>query len=381
VVAGAAEIDAMVWGVLVVLAFLLFDIYFVAVLMALFMIFGLSRAVNRLHKATSAVQHGDFSVRIPVKRRDQVGELQRSFNQMAVNLEELVATAALKESLEKELAIAREVQQTLLPSSLTTTEAVELASYFEPSAAIGGDYFDLLRLDQGRLAVVIADVSGHGLSAGLRMAMLKAALVMLMEQGLEPRAILARLDRMIRSEESTRTGRPMVTATLSLFDPGSGRLEITNAGHPPAYRLYPARASTADAGAEEPASPSSKGSEGAPAADPSGSVSIPATDILEVEEILLPSPPLGALGGDYLSRSMNLEPGELVVWLSDGLIEASDPAGTPFGYDRVVEALRGPRAGAAEVRDRLLAAIAAHCGTQPPDDDRTLVVMRYLPAA
>jgi serine phosphatase RsbU (regulator of sigma subunit) len=358
VVSGAAEVDTAAWGILVAVGFLLFDIYAVAALMALFMIFGLSRAVNRLHRATSAVRQGDFSVRIPVKRRDQVGELQRSFNEMAANLEKLVATAAQKESLEKELAIARELQQNLLPSSLTTTEAVELASYFEPSAAIGGDYFDLLRLEDGRLAVVVADVSGHGLSAGLRMAMLKAALVMLVEQGLAPEQILRRLNTMIRADESVATGRPMVTATISLFDPATGRLELTNAGHPPAYRL------------RRPAGP-----EGGTAVPPY------AGEPLEVEEIVLPSPPLGALGVRYASRALTLEPGELVVWLSDGLIECPDGLGEPFGYERIEVALRGPGRSAAEVRDRLLAQVAAHCGGQPPEDDRTLVVMRYLPAA
>ena len=76
----SAEVDAAVWGALFVFAFLLFDVYLVAALMAVFMIVGLSRAVNRLSRATAAVQRGDFAVRIPVRRRDQVGDLQRSFN-------------------------------------------------------------------------------------------------------------------------------------------------------------------------------------------------------------------------------------------------------------------------------------------------------------
>src|SRR5688572_27613338 len=74
-----------------------------------------------------------------------------------------------------------------------------------------------------------------------------------------------------------------------------------------------------------------------------------------------------------------MEPGDLVVWLSDGLIEAADGDSEPFGYDRVAETLAGGRAGqtATDVRDRLLSAIGTHVGNLPPDDDRTLVVMRY----
>lgn len=340
VVSSSADIDAAAWGILLLVAFLLFDLYAAATLMALFLIYGLSRAVNRLSRATDAVRKGDFTVRIPVRRKDQLGELQRSYNEMAGSLEQLVASEAQKESLEKELQVARELQQSLLPSSLTTTEAVELATFFEPSAAIGGDYFDLLKLDDGRIVVVIADVSGHGLSAGLRMAMLKAALVMLVEQQLPAQEIFSRLNRLVREGQGNVGSRPLVTATLATFDPRCGTLELTNAGHVPTYIL-------------------------------SGG---------KVQEILLPSPPLGMLGDRYAHREVTLKPGDLVVWLSDGLIETADLDGEPFGFDQVERTLAGGGT-ATQVRDRLLAGVAKHSDGAPPADDRTMMVLRYLPAA
>ncbi len=339
IVSTDAEVDTVAWGALLGIAFLLFDIYVIAAIMAIYMIVSLSWAVNRLSQATDRVQHGDFSTRIPVKRQDQLGQMQRSFNQMTASLEELVQTAAQKESLEKELQLARDLQQNLLPQGLTTTEAVEFASYFEPSAAIGGDYFDLFRLDDGRIAVVVADVSGHGLSAGLRMAMIKAALGMLIDQGLPAREILVRLNDMVRRERTVK-GRPMVTATLAVFDPPSGRLEITNAGHTPTYLV---RGDT-------------------------------------VEEILLPSPPLGTLGTNYAEASVELQPGDRAAWLSDGLIEALDSEDRSFGYERVTVSLASAAGGSAtDLRDRLLADLAAFIGGRVASDDRTLVVMRYLP--
>jgi HAMP domain-containing protein len=333
----AAEIDAFAWVTLIVVASLLFWVYIAAALMAVFMIVGISRAVNRLSKATEAVRRGDFSVRIPVRRRDQVGDLQRSFNEMSGNLETLVATAAQKELLEKELSLARNLQKSLLPSDLPVGEGVEFATLFEPSAAIGGDYFDILRLSDDQLAVVIADVSGHGLSSGLRMAMLKAALLILVEETVKPEEILRRLDTVVRTKGETRV---FVTATLSLLDLRTGALRITNAGHPPTYRL--------------------RGG--------------------QVEEILLPSSPLGGLGHNYGRATLDLAPGDVVVWLSDGLIEAANGADEPFGYERVLETLSGgvDGQGAVEVRNRLLEAVARYTGGQPPGDDRTLVVMKYL---
>ena len=234
----SAEVDTAAWGALFALAFLLFDVYVVALGMAIVMIFGLSRAVNRMSRATDAVRSGDFTVRIPAKRQDQLGELQRSFNQMAGNLESLVATAAQKEGLEKELQLARELQKSLIPGNLPSGGAVEFASLFEPSAAIGGDYFDILRLDDQRLAIIIADVSGHGLSTGLRMAMIKAALLILVQEEVDPEKILARLDAVVRSDTRTRF---FVTATLALLDFREGTLTLTNAGHPPTYLLHERR--------------------------------------------------------------------------------------------------------------------------------------------
>lgn len=329
----SSEVDSSVWAALVLFAALLFDVYLIATVMAVFMIVGLSRAVNRMSQATAAVRAGQFGVRIPVRRRDQVGDLQRSFNEMAANLEALVATAAQKEALEKELEIARDLQKSLIPSDLPIGEGLEFATLFEPSAAIGGDYFDVLRLSEDELAVIIADVSGHGLSSGLRMAMVKAALLILVEETSEPQEIFRRLDRVVRD------GRAFVTATLGLVDLRTGRLRLLNAGHPPTYLIR-------------------RG---------------------EVREILLPSSPLGGLGRNYVSETVQLERGDVVVWLSDGLIEAADAKGEPFGYDSVLHAFEGipGEPGAADVRNRLLARVERHVAGQPPGDDRTLVAMRF----
>jgi serine phosphatase RsbU (regulator of sigma subunit) len=358
----SAEVDSAAWLALLGVAVLFAEIYFVAAGIALFMIFGLSRAVNRLSKATEAIAGGDFSTRIPVRRKDQLGDLQRSFNSMSEHLEELVQTAAQKEVLDKELALARQVQQDLLPAAIEARPGLEFSTYFEPSAAIGGDYFDILDAGGGKVAVVVADVAGHGLAAGLRMALVKSALTLLVEDRISAPAILARLHRLLRNKPGERS---FVTASLSIFDPETGSFQLTNAGHPPAYVV---RASG------------------------------------EVEEVLVPGIPLGALGAAAGTggaggnpgpagggpgagpsnapggASARLEVGEAIVWLSDGLIECADARGEQFGYDRVRRHLAGAPANASAVRDRLLEAVHRHTGGLPAEDDRTLVVMLYRAA-
>ncbi len=353
----SAQVDTAGWIAFFIPAFLLFDVFIGATVMAMFMILGLSRAVNRLSTATDAVQSGDFSARIPVRRKDQIGALQRSFNEMAGGLERLIAERTARRALERELEFAREVQENLIPGQGLVVEGVEFATFFEPSAAIGGDYFDILKLpgewegDRERLGVVIADVAGHGLSAGLRMAMLKAGLLTLVEEGKPARQLLPALDGLVRKASSRSKERAsaapgdrdrvFVTASLSLIDVSTGTVEMTNAGHPPAYLLRDG----------------------------------------EIEEILLAGSPLGAFGEDYGFRRFELAPGDVMVWLSDGFIEAADADGEVFGYERTIDSLKGSADSAVEVRDRILEDIRRYTEGVGADDDLTLVVMRYQPEA
>ncbi len=350
----APELDAFGWVAFLLPAFLLFDLYLLAALMAIYMIITLSRAVNHLSTATQSVQSGDFGTRIPVTRKDQLGALQTSFNDMTANLEHLVSAAAEKEVLERELGIAQDVQESLLPSQVTASERYALAAHFEPSAAIAGDYWDIVELpaeeegDLPRLALVVADVAGHGIAAGLRMAMLKAGMQTLVQEGKPPEEIMSALDDLVRSSAGPRS---FVTATLALLDFDTATLTLTNAGHPPTYLIR------------------------------SG----------EPREILLPGTPLGAFGHDFGQDSIDVLPDDIIVMLSDGIIEATNGDDEAFGYERVLESLRasappdqsesGNKAHRKDefveiVRDGLLGAVHRHTGNRPPEDDRTLVVLR-----
>lgn len=338
------EVNFFVYLVFFLFFLVTFLLYMVALLMALTLIFGLSKAVNRLTEATRRVQEGDFAARIRVERSDQVGALQRNFNDTAASLERLVAEAAQKEIFERELSIAQEMQRSLLPDALEAPDDLDFVTYFRPSRAIGGDYYDLLPLADGRLAVVVADVSGHGLPAGLRMAMVKSAVELLCAEGESPTKLLSRLHHLL-ADRLRRPGqrRAFVTATIAALDLDTGALEIANAGHPPTYLLR--------AG--------------------------------DVREISLPSPPLGTLSDAFPSEELRLETGDVLVWLSDGLIEATDAQDEAFGFERVLQSLRASAEAGRKpegVKQHLLEAVAEHYGQGGQlDDDLTLVVMGYTP--
>lgn len=319
------------------LTVLLLIVYMFAGLFAAVLIFSIARAVNRIEKGTKAVERGDFSYRIAMKPRNQLGEMAQSFDRMTESIATLLANVAEKERLQSEIEIAASIQRNLLPKEGPQFRGVSFSAHFEPTASIGGDYYDVFNIDKSRLAVAIGDVSGHGLSTGLVMAMVKAAITTLVEEGADETSLFHRLNDLVyRSTER----RAFMTLAFTIFDLDRGTIRHTNAGHLYPYLLR----------AGEP-----------PIA------------------IEVPSLPLGVRGEiNTHTAEVPLQEGDAVVYLSDGIVEAQNESGDPFGFDNLESLL----AAAADrspsvIRDTILHAVALHSGTRPADDDRTVMVLRF----
>jgi serine phosphatase RsbU (regulator of sigma subunit) len=336
--ASASHYVDILRNVILSLIVLLMVIYMFAVTFAAVLIFSISRAVNRIEKGTKAVERGDFSYRIGMKPHNQLGEMAQSFDRMTESIGPLLATVAEKERLQSEIEIAATIQRNLLPKEGPKFRGVSFSAHFEPTASIGGDYYDVFNVDKTRLAVAIGDVSGHGLSTGLVMAMVKAAITTLVEEGADEESLFERLNQLVyRSTER----RAFMTLAFTIFDLQTGTIRHTNAGHLYPYLLREGQATP-----------------------------------LSIES---PSLPLGVR--EKISTrtvEMDLLEGDAIVYLSDGIIEAQNEHGDPFGFDQLELLLaqltdRSPNA----IRDRILDAVAKHSGTRPADDDRTVMVLRF----
>ena len=174
----------------------------------------IARNVNRLTRATKAIARGDFTVRVNSKSRDQIGDLARSFDGMAASIQGRARETARKERLESEIAIARTIQQKLLPAPEAALEGVSVLAHFEPMAEIGGDYYDYLPMPDGRIAFALGDVSGHGLPTGLLVAMAKAGLSTLIDAGHEDGELFARLNDLIHRSTDPRHYMTLVAARI-----------------------------------------------------------------------------------------------------------------------------------------------------------------------
>jgi serine phosphatase RsbU (regulator of sigma subunit) len=316
---------------------MLLVIYAMAVLFAAVLIFSITRAVNRIEKGTKAVERGDFTYRIAMKPQNQLGEMAQSFDRMTESIATLLVNVAENERLQSEIEIAASIQRNLLPKEGPQFRGVSFSAHFEPTASIGGDYYDVFNIDKTRLAVAIGDVSGHGLSTGLVMAMVKAAITTLVEEGAEETSLFHRLNDLVyRSTER----RAFMTLAFTIFDLERGTIRHTNAGH-----LYPylLREGQKPRGIEVPSLP----------------LGVRSTIMTHTAEI-------------------DLQEGDAIVYLSDGIVEAQSEHGDPFGFDQLEALLaQATDRSPSMIRDQILAAVARHSGTRPADDDRTVMILRF----
>jgi len=242
--------------------------------------------------------------------------------------------------LDAELELARQVQRDLLPAPESLPK-IDVAVACLPASQVGGDFYDVVGLPDGRLSFVLGDVSGHGLSAALLMALVHGAMSNPPWGTAEsPDQSAARLNDLLLAKSS---GARYVSVFWCAYDAQTRMLYYLNAGHPPPVLLR------SDAGAQGRAEVLSAG-----------------------------GPVIGLItSGAFSAAHVTANPGDLLLLVSDGITEAPDADGRPYGDDRLLEVLERSRTlPASAIRDAILASVAAFTHDAPPPDDRTLLVVR-----
>ena len=332
--------------VLVVIGVLFLIIEALALLVGLALARSITGSVHELFAGTERVQAGDFTHKIAIHAEDQLGELARSFNSMTHSIENLLREQAEKKRLEEELRIAHEIQMSLLPQGPLRMPGLAVTALSVPAREVGGDYYDFLPLDDHRVGILIADVSGKGTSAALYMAELKGLVLSLSRIHTSPRALLIDANRIIAEHLDARS---FITMTYAVLDLSARTITYARAGHTPLIYL-PA-----------PGTPDRQ----LRVLTPDGLVVGLKIDKGEMFERLLQE------------ETMPIQSGDLFVLFTDGITEAMDISDDFFGEERLGLLIEEhSHLPSDELRERVLREIAAFVGDAPQHDDMTIIFLR-----
>jgi serine phosphatase RsbU (regulator of sigma subunit) len=311
----------------------------------------LTRDVKLVTDGAERIAHGDLMTRLPVKTKNELGQLARAFNRMAedlsINQQKLLEQERARKEQElqqrlmaveyerktTELEDARRFQLSMLPKEVPHHPAYGVAVFIQTATEVGGDYYDF-HLTGDVLSVTIGDATGHGAKAGTMVTVVKT-LFAAHSGSASPASFLGRAAETIKRME---LGRMAMALSLGLFE--GKRLTLASAGMPPALVHRAA----------------------------SGSV----------EEIAHSATPLGTLGTEYSDTSVDLASGDTVLFLTDGFPELMNDAGQQLGYAATIDVFA--EAAKAATANDVIAALAAAArrwhGDAPPNDDVTFVVVR-----
>ncbi|HEY0081340.1 MAG TPA: SpoIIE family protein phosphatase, partial [Pyrinomonadaceae bacterium] len=363
--------------VLVAVVFLLLEL--LALLSAAWLTRAVTGTVHKLYQATEFIKRGDFSHRVRVRSRDQLGELAIAFNDMSANIESLLQERVKHERLEREVEIAAEVQAQLFPRQVPRLLGAEIVGECRAARGVAGDYYDYVEIAPGLVAFALGDVAGKGISAALVMSNLQASLraqaTILAERmrvgARSPAATAATLsggggqsssgsggempcgvtgvdiscaveqmaasinEQLCHSTDSNR----FATLFIALYDDATRQLRYTNAGHNDALLVR--------AGGT-------------------------------IEHLTEGGTVVGAFEwARYTEASATLERGDVLVIYSDGISEADNPRGAEYTEHRLAHLVRQNRDKTAdELRQLIFTEVDNWTAGQERGDDQTLVIIK-----
>ena len=307
---------------------------------------GLVRRLHRLVSATAQFANGDYTQRVPVTRQDEIGQLESQFNQMAEQLVENMAqrqalieqNARLEERtrIEQELSTAHLIQHSLLPKEVPALAGWQIATYYQSAREVGGDLYDFLMFEDGRLGLVIGDVADKGVPAAMVMASTRSMLRAAAQITDSPGEVLARVNNLLYADIPPNM---FVTCFYAVLDPGSGKLRYANAGHDLPYTRH------ADS----------------------------------VYELRATGMPLGLMPEmRYEEKEVIVALDESILFYSDGLVEAHNPKREMFGFPRL-QALLEEHAGGSTLIDFLLSELKRFTGEGwEQEDDMTMLTLQRI---
>ena len=303
----------------------------------------ISKPIKLLAKGADEIARGHLEKRVPVASGDEIGLLGENFNYMADRLVVLLRETADKATLEKELEVARAIQDALVPSSDTVDRKfIKLAGFFQPATQCGGDWWTYHDLQDGKVLVIIGDVTGHGVPSAMITAAAKAACDTVRAITNDNLTVTYLLEILNRAIYESAKRKFVMTCFASIVDPKTRTITYANAGHnfPYLYRQVNGRGQF-------------------------GCLMTRGNRLGDLQE------------SKYAAKQMELMPGDVLVWYTDGIVECETDRGEEYGEKRFRAAIRrAAHMDPAEMRETVVSAANQFFGDRPRKDDITMVLAR-----
>ncbi len=304
----------------------------------------ISKPIRLLTNRVTQIAQGELQTRVEVTTSDELGVLAENFNFMADQLLILLQETAQQGAVQKELEVARNIQDALVPSSeIVDRPFLRLSGYFEPATECGGDWWTFHDLEDGKVLVVIADVTGHGVPSAMITATAKSAVDTLRAVTNDNLTVTYLLEILNRAILESAKRKFVMTCFASIIDPKNHTITFANAGHnfPYIYREEGGR----------------------------GKFNVLMTRgnrLGDMEE------------STYQAKKEDIHPGDTIVWYTDGIVECESEIGEEYGEKRFRNSIR-KLAGKEpdEVRDGVVSAAEGFFGDMPHKDDITMVIGKY----
>jgi sigma-B regulation protein RsbU (phosphoserine phosphatase) len=333
-------------GVLQTIVIFFLAVEIASIVIGILLTRSITNAVHSLDRGTEFIKRGDFSHRVLLRSNDQLGALAASFNQMTEYVQQLVKERVQKERLERELEIAKEVQERLFPETAPQMGRLELAGICLPARTVSGDYYDFLPLGAHELGLALGDICGKGISAALLMANLQATLrsnvmnVLGRHEFNGDKGVSELVRRLNRQIYSSTAANKFASFFYAVYDDERQTLTYCNAGHNPPLYFHNGSVRPLKAGGT-------------------------------VVGIFAESP--------YEQETIPLKSGDLFLAYTDGIVECINEYGEEFGEDRLIQLVQENRNMSAEhIKGLIVERVLSWSFTEEHDDDMTLIVARIL---
>lgn len=307
----------------------------------------ISRPIRELTDSVERIAHGDLGERAVVDSTDEIGVLGRNFNYMAERLGILIKETEERATYEKEMEVARIIQESLLPPNrLITKGDFEFAGFFKSASICGGDWWNFAEIADGRLLMLIGDVTGHGVSSAMITAAAKSCCDTLRHVTDGELTVTFLLEELNKTIYEAANRRFVMTFFATIIDPRARTLTFSNAGHnfPLLFRARPA--------------------DGEPAIVPLITRGNRLGDVMDSR---------------FLERTVPYGEGDVIVWYTDGITEGLGKSGDEYGEKRFRRSIRSALDRPADrILDKILGDAEAYFADfAHPEDDITLVVGRF----